>query len=750
MANKITVELDLDTLAAQGKLKGFAVTAKKKGKEASKGFGSGFSKDLTSKVSSLGKIFTPLNIGIAAVAASFAFMAKNAVVAVGELRLFGRSVANVNSILPKNAKLTRESTDALNDFAASFGTTNAKQADAFYSIVSAGVKGTAKQLGTLQTANEAAIAGLVDIDTSAKLLVSSVNSYAATGLTAAKASDVLFVAVREGQTTFGELAAALGNVTPIAAAAGLKFEELAGAVAGITKAGIKTDVAVTGIKALLSSLIKVTPEAAKEAKSLGLEFSTAALRAKGFVGFMKDLATATKGNEVSLGKLFPNIRALSPILQVVNGDFGDFTRIQEEVKDSLGATSLAAEEVKKSLDFKLEQATANFAVLRQELAASLVPTLGNLASSFSRFLTLNRDTASETSKTKATIGNLRAELVQWTDIMEKRGNPALTEWSNNATGAQREAFSLTKRINELTVSMQAMANQKLFDESTFGRIVNAKAELFSLQERLKNVESGFVDLSGASQFELLGDITSKTEEIALLNAELNKTTTLMPMLKDKTVEAKTEIFSLAKNFTDLFSSFKVGFSSLEADTTKNLNKIKATAQALGATFKQGTAGAISGGVKNIINSISSGEDAFANFGNFMLKTIGDMAVQLGETLVFAGIGIESLKSLGGSAAIAAGIGLIAIGTLLSNAGGGGATASSGGDGGGSFSGSAAVDDDAFAESDDIEERKTTTVVNLNVQGVVSGDKSEVASFIQDTLNEANEKNGIIQLNTRTA
>ena len=92
---------------------------------------------------------------------------------------------------------------------------------------------------------------------------------------------------------------------------------------------------------------------------------------------------------------------------------------------------------------------------------------------------------------------------------------------------------------------------------------------------------------------------------------------------------------------------------------------------------------------------------------------------------------------------------MAIGTILSNAGGGGeSSSSSSGGGGGSFGGGS--DDEDFTGSDSIEERTTTTVVNLNVQGVVSGDKSEVANFIQETLNEANEKNGLIQLNTRTA
>ena len=278
---------------------------------------------------------------------------------------FSKAIAEVNSILPKNEKLTAKSTQAFIDFSSAFSGDAQTQAKAFYAIVSAGIKTTAAQLEVLKAANLAATAGLVDIDTSAKALVSTMNAYSQSGLTAKQSSDALFVAVREGQTTFGQLANTIGVVAPIAAAANVRFDELAGTLAAITKGGISTDIAVTGLKAILTTVIKPAKETADAAKRMGLDFSIAAIESKGFAGFLKSVAEATGGSTEKLAKLFPNVRALGPILKVVAGDFEDFERILGETAKTLdvnsNATADAFKVISQSAAFQLER-------LQQELA----------------------------------------------------------------------------------------------------------------------------------------------------------------------------------------------------------------------------------------------------------------------------------------------------------------------------------------------------------------------------------------------
>jgi TP901 family phage tail tape measure protein len=692
--------------------------ASKAGAKAGSNFAAAFGGKVKSQLVSVGKQFA----AIAVASVGFRAIASNVNEAVNSIRSFERALANVNSILPKNEKLTKESISTFQDFAGSFGTTAALQADAFYTIVSAGIKGTSKQLDVLETANSAAVAGLVNIDDAARVLVSSMNSYAQAGLTAEKASDILFVAVREGQTTFQELANFLGNVAPVAASAGLSFEELAGSIAGITKAGIKTDIAVTGVKALLTTLLKQAPEAVAVAKKLGLEFSATALRTKGLVGFLGDLQKKTKGNSETLSKLFPNVRALTPILQVVNGNFQDFARIQEEVKNSLGATAAAAAIIKKSLDFKLTQATANFALFRQELTNFFIPAISDAASAISRFLILNRDSASSASKLKAQIGNSRVELEKWATIMQQQGSPALESYNSQATFAQKKVFLLTQEIKSMQATIQDGKDAKIIGESPVEQLLQAQRELKGFNDRLTAIKENRFDPSEVlSPFELIANISEKEEEINRLTVSVG--------LLGKALEKVPE------------QSKKV---------TAGLTSIQKTGKILGDQLRASLASGISRSIQTVITSIGKGEDAFKNFGKLILNVIGDMAIKMGQTLIFAGLGIESLKALGGAAAIAAGAGLVAIGTIIKNASGGAPSVGSGGGlGGVSDATTVADDNEDFTSPEEVERTAPSTNVEVVVQGSLV-QQEELGQFITETLNESFGKQGVTLTDARFA
>ena len=692
--------------------------ASKAGAKAGSNFAAAFGGKVKSQLVSVGKQFA----AIAVASVGFRAIASNVNEAVNSIRSFERALANVNSILPKNEKLTKESISTFQDFAGSFGTTAALQADAFYTIVSAGIKGTSKQLDVLETANSAAVAGLVNIDDAARVLVSSMNSYAQAGLTAEKASDILFVAVREGQTTFQELANFLGNVAPVAASAGLSFEELAGSIAGITKAGIKTDIAVTGVKALLTTLLKQAPEAVAVAKKLGLEFSTTALRTKGLVGFLGDLQKKTKGNSETLSKLFPNVRALTPILQVVNGNFQDFARIQEEVKNSLGATAAAAAIIKKSLDFKLTQATANFALFRQELTNFFIPAISDAASAISRFLILNRDSASSASKLKAQIGNSRVELEKWATIMQQQGSPALESYNSQATFAQRKVFLLTQEIRAMQATIQDGKDAKIIGESPVEQLKLANMELLDFKERLTAIREGSFDPNESSTpFQLTANIAEKEAEILRLSAAV----ATLNLVLDKTPDKLDK-------------------------TDKKLTKLEKTGKALANDFNSAMVRGVSGGIQTVINSIGKGEDAFKNFGKFVLGVIGDMAIKMGETLILAGLGIDALKGLGGAAAVAAGVGLVAIGTIIKNASGGApSVGSGGGDGGVSDATDVADDNEDFTSPEEVERTAPSTNVEVIVQGSLI-EQEELGTFITETLNESFGKQGVTLTDARFA
>ena len=275
---------------------------------------------------------------------------------------FTGAVAEVNSILPENGKLTDEIKQKFIEFSSSFGGKPQEQAKAFYQIVSAGITDATQASEVLRVSNIAAVAGLSDMTTAADALTSVMATYGSTGVTATNASDTLFISIREGKTTFSELGANIGKVAPIAASAGVKFDELSGTLAFLTKTGLSTDEAATSLRAVVTSLLKPSVDSEKAFKSLGIAYGETGIKANGLSGILEQVRQKTGGNVDMITKLFPNVRALGGVLAVTKGDFQDYNRILGETANASGATGKAFNEVGNSVENqqkKLLQSIAN-------------------------------------------------------------------------------------------------------------------------------------------------------------------------------------------------------------------------------------------------------------------------------------------------------------------------------------------------------------------------------------------------------
>jgi len=302
-----------------------------------------------------------------------------------DLKDFSRGIAEINSLLPGNVRLQKKTTDEFIRFSSTFGKDLNTQTKAFYDIISAGVKGTSEQLEFLEVSNQAAVAGLTQVSTAADILTTATNAYKSSNLTALEASDALFSAVVQGKTTFDELASTVGRVAPIAAQANLEFGELTGTLAFITKGGVQTDLAVTGLRNILTAIIKPTTEATAVAKGLGIQFDASALQTKKLIPFLEDLRNKTGGNIATLSKLFGNVRALGPALQILTGDFDDFKRVLNETTNATGATVKAGEKIKESLNFKVDVLAQSFKNLSLVLLENFGPALSEAADAFTKF-----------------------------------------------------------------------------------------------------------------------------------------------------------------------------------------------------------------------------------------------------------------------------------------------------------------------------------------------------------------------------
>jgi len=297
--------------------------------------------------------------------------------AVSTFASFETALANVHTMLDEQTErfLPRYRT-ALLDMSEEFGESAASLAGGLYQILSAGVD-AGQALDVLRASAIAARAGLSDTKTAADVLTTILNAYGMTADNATRISDILFQTVKLGKTTFGELAGALSRVTSTAAAAGVPFEEVAAALAVLTRAGIKTDEAVTALNMALQAMIKPTEEAEEWAQKLGIGMSAAQLKAEGLAGFMRRLAASDIGVE-AIAKLFPTVRGLKAILTLKSAaaDFGQFV---QKMYSSTGAAQEAFHKQTKTFAFTWSQLVQTGKRFLIEIAEPLIPVLKELA-----------------------------------------------------------------------------------------------------------------------------------------------------------------------------------------------------------------------------------------------------------------------------------------------------------------------------------------------------------------------------------
>jgi len=744
MANELIIDAAIRLTRQQTEdiAKRLGDTGRRAGAEFSEGINASF------KTIALG------NLAANAISSAIASISNAARESVTSLRDFSRSIAEVNSILPANQKLTENSTRALIDFSSQFGSDTSTQARAFYNIVSAGVQGTAKQLSTLETANKAAVAGLVDIDSSAKLLVSSVNAYSKSGLTAEQASDRLFAAVREGQTTFAELSGFLGNVTGIAASAGLEFSELTGSIAAFTKQGLGTDIAVTGLRQVLVSVVKPTKEAQDEAKRLGINFSTAGLQAKGFANFIREISQRTNNSSASIAKLFGNVRALTPILTTVNGNFSEFERILQSTAKSSGDTATALAEISKNLDFRIRQKTQELKNFAQVITDAFVKTFGKAAASAiadidtisRKFVSIGRiindnfiagvelafnivrDVAEGVLNTITTLAASAADVLVKT--LQSTLSPLLKTLNigKSITEGIDRAAEVTKEVLESNISSLKGTFDNTFDGTVYGKT----AEFLDLVEK---------NAMGAKEIIESSQPVTPTPPIQSSGGGENANQ-----------GAANTIGSLSKLFGELGTA--IGATEKEADDASKgiANRFSGLSKAalkIGQDIKKGIGGGIGGAFSAFGAALVNGENAFSAFAKSFLSTLGQMMVQQGTAFILQGLGFSVIPGLqaSGGTLLAAGAGLAALGGALSAIGGSAAPTPTTSAGGG-FAVDAGLDSDDEQEPE-AEFREPDTNVSVVFNGDIIGDGEESGLKLVNLLNQNFESQGLVFKGART-
>jgi TP901 family phage tail tape measure protein len=295
----------------------------------------------------------PVVAGIAAAAAAAVAIGKGVATSIKEFSKFEAQIANVYTLLdgpPSQIKKLQEQVMKLpNELGKA-----SEMADALYDAVSAGVPDNAA-VNFIRDSAIAAKAGLSDVKTAVGASTSVLNSFGLASENVGQIYDEMFVAVKAGKTTFGELASSIGKVAPIAKVAGLTTKEMFASISALTKGGLATSEAVTSMKQVMVNILKPTKQAAEEAERLGLAFDAKALKDNGFLNMLKKIQAAAGDDAAALTKLFGSAEAFASVAQLVSDKGGkDFEEILNNMGSSSGEAAKAFGKQADTIAFKWE------------------------------------------------------------------------------------------------------------------------------------------------------------------------------------------------------------------------------------------------------------------------------------------------------------------------------------------------------------------------------------------------------------
>lgn len=420
---------------------------------------------------------------------------------VSKFREFETRLAEVSTIMTDNFEVAIVGMKSgIESLALSFGQNTSDLTKGLYDIMSAAF--SAKDaMSLLNQATKASIAGLSDVRTSVDIFTTVLNTYGMSVYEATAVSDALFQSVVRGKFQFAELESALGYVVPIAAQAGIAFDELMAALSTATRHGLHLDMASRGLAMALQNIINPSEGAAKAAKKYGIEMSGLALRVKGIAGIFGEMHDKTKEyGKIVLNELIPNIRSLR-VAMVLAGEEGleGLLDDMDRLSVAAGRTEEALNKIRNTSQFASNIITQQWEKTQREvgqawdkMALGAQQAITNIVKDWKAFLPI--------------VGPLFSAKI----ADEAR---AETEWLYQMQ---------EKYLGQKLAGGQYEAVWDITDKNTRSAVENMKAYL-DLQKEMTNMSTNLMQAFRAGDTEEVDKLSGRLNILNTISAELGET-----------------------------------------------------------------------------------------------------------------------------------------------------------------------------------------------------------------------------------
>ncbi len=284
----------------------------------------------------------------------------------------------VNTMLSDQAEhLLPALGDEMSKMAVEFGEGTASITRGMFDILSASVD-VKDSMDVLRVSMTAARAGFSSTAVAGDAITTMLNSFQLEASRAMDVSDLLFAIVARGKTTFEQLGPAIGRVASSVKVAKVDMEIFAATIATVTRGGVSTREAITGLRAILKSISSPATDAAKAAAELGLRLDATSLEGQGLVNVLQQL----EGIDVTtLRRLFPEEEAFSAIA-VLLGDIPGFLTDIDIATNRSGKTMAAFEKAATGVAFQFARAKEGALLIARAIGKTLAPATERIANLF--------------------------------------------------------------------------------------------------------------------------------------------------------------------------------------------------------------------------------------------------------------------------------------------------------------------------------------------------------------------------------
>ena len=549
---------------------------------------------------------------------------------------------------------------------------------ASYDVASAGFGKAADITKILEASLLGAVGGMTDIGTVSDAATSVMNAFGLTTDSVSKIVDGFVQTQNDGKIVVGQYASQIGRVAPIAAAAGVGIDELNAAISTVTAQGVPVESTFSGINQVIASIVKPTSEAAKAAKRLGLDFSSAAIKTKGFGGFLEDVIQKTGGSEVEITKLFGSVDALKALMPLINDDLVTFNKNLENQKNATGAAGDAADIMGSTVSSQLSQIVNNVMTLVRALDQILGPAINALLGPINTVLTaatsavakltemfqMNRARAQARKELGGTMGRgttkadpaaveaRAAEIFENAQAASAVKQAAKTPVTNQILptggglgggGASKERVDMSQRMLDLSNQLRAAQEGEQQRLAATLKLMIEKQKLSESELLPRERENKLAEATHRFRQEIL-KIDQLASEQATKDAE-NKDKALLPLQQEiemltAKLQGKGEEHALEQEILAIKAQ-AAGLTDTEVRNLiekRNLLRDEVnTAQDIDNLYK-GIGNSIKSGVTDAIMGAIDGTKSLGEAASGILKNIGSQLIQFGLSSLTGGLG----------------------------------------------------------------------------------------------------------------